>query len=302
MLGWDVGTFEFTSERILALDYTHHVKLKLRTGGSTGKLGRKQCKKLPEGDGLYWAIPKREGKTAVRLPVLYRYRSPVVIEFYTARHRHPDACAVIWLQHLVDEEDTPINIPIWKTENYARLTQNYVTEENLSSMPWKDEVTEIGRLHFRARFKAGMDEAHGKFVTDEDSRETFETWEACKAEGVRSRQVDKELPARIQQLHEKSLVEGRDMLKEAGAEEQEKWLSNGGPQYSGTFGEDPADHIGQDGSKVEDEDSESDSDSDLGVRSYQGDNDTADGTASRPGNGENDDEHKKALERKHRVS
>jgi Ca2+-dependent lipid-binding protein len=61
MLGWDVGTFEFLSDRILALGGTGssrfcNTRLKLRTGGSVGKIPRSSCQKLPEQDGVYWDI------------------------------------------------------------------------------------------------------------------------------------------------------------------------------------------------------------------------------------------------------
>jgi hypothetical protein len=78
LLGWNVGTFEFTSERIFALNYTHGAKLRLRTSGSTGKIPHTQATRLEEGDGYYWDSSKNDGKNDVRLPVKYRYRSPTV--------------------------------------------------------------------------------------------------------------------------------------------------------------------------------------------------------------------------------
>ncbi|KAI9841182.1 MAG: hypothetical protein M1830_007893, partial [Pleopsidium flavum] len=87
MLGWDVGTFEFTSARILALNYHSHAKLKMRTGGSSGSISKTQCRSLAEGDGMFWDITKKDGKNDVRLPVKFRYRSPVVFEFHTAGKR-----------------------------------------------------------------------------------------------------------------------------------------------------------------------------------------------------------------------
>ena len=56
MLGWEVGTFEFLSDRIIALGYSSSAKLKLRTGGSTGKISRTSCHKFDEKDGIYWDI------------------------------------------------------------------------------------------------------------------------------------------------------------------------------------------------------------------------------------------------------
>jgi Ca2+-dependent lipid-binding protein len=249
MLGWDVGTFEFTSDRILAVNYKSAAKLKLRTGGSVGKLGRSDCKPLEEGDGFYWDVSEKEGAHAVRLPVKYRYRSPVVFEFHTAGKRKADAYAVIWLQHLIDNEETPINIPIWQTSSPARLTQNYITEANYENEIGLEDLKEVGRLQFRGRFKAGMDESHETFITDNDSRETYESWEACLAEGVRTRKVDKEMPDVVQQLHEESLTEGRDILQNADEDEKKKWLTKTGTDWSGAFGQDPKAYVDSSGKK-----------------------------------------------------
>lgn len=251
MLGWDVGTFEFASENILALNYHSHAKLKLRTGGSTGIIGKTQCQKLPEGDGMFFDIAKKDGKNNVRLPVKYRYRSPVVFEFHTSGKRGATAYAVIWLHHLVDNEVSAINIPIWTTKNGARLTQNYITEENLRAKetPGLEDLEEIGRLHFRCQFKPGLDEDHEKYVVDNDSRETYETWEACLAEGVRERRVSSELPPTIQELHEKSLTEGRDVLAQADSEERKRWLAKDGQDWSGAFTHDPKAYLDSTGRK-----------------------------------------------------
>lgn len=238
MLGWDVGTFEFTSEKILATGYSSHTKLKMRTGGSTGSIGRAHCEKTEEGDGIFWDISKKDGKNNVRLPVKHRYRSPIIFEFHTKGKRKADAYAVVWLHHLEDNKEEGINIPIWKTDKGMRLTQNYITEENFKEIPDID-VQEVGRLQFRGRFKAGTDEDHEKFVSDNDSRETMETWEACHAEGVRTRGVSKELPPAVKELHEQSLTQGRDVLANADEGEKKKWMSKDGTDWSGAFGEDP---------------------------------------------------------------
>lgn len=287
MLGWDVGTFEFRSERILATGYSHAPKLKLRTGGSTGKISRTHAHKLDEGDGYYYDLTEHDGRNNVRLPVKHRYRSPIVFEFHIANKRKADAYAVIWLQHFIDNEDTDINIPIWTTSCPARLTQNYITEDNCAKEPGLEDLKEVGRLQFRARFKAGTDESHEAFVSDNNSRETYETWEACLTEGVRTRKVEKELPERVQQLHEESLTAGRDILKNADEEEKRKWLAKDGQDWSGAFGDDPKAYLNTKGKKKrepgvdeplhdryhpsdneandDDSDDSSDSSSDLGV-------------------------------------
>ena len=251
MLGWDVGTFEFLSDRILALNYHAHAKLKMRTGGSSGQIGKTQCRALPEGDGVFWDIAKRDGKNNVRLPVKFRFRSPVVFEFHTAGKRDAQAYAMIWLHHLVDNTETNINIPIWTTKNGARLMQNYITEDNIRGreVPGLEDIEEIGRLQFRCQFKAGTDESHEQFVVDNDTRETFETWEACLAEGVREKKVTKELPPKVQELHDQSLTKGRDVLKEADPEERKKWLAKDGQDWSGAFTHDPKAYMDSSGRK-----------------------------------------------------
>lgn len=245
-LGWDVGTFEFTSDRISATGYANNSKLKLRTGGSVGKINRTQCRKTEGGDGVYWDLVRKEGKNNIRLPVKYRYRSPIVFEFHVTGKRGADAYAVIWLHKLEDNKAEEIDIPIWKTDKGMRLTQNYITEENFHDIP-DMEIEEIGRLRFSGRFKAGMDQDHERFVTDNDSRETQETWEACHSEGVRGNIVTKEIPPIVQQLHDQSLTQGRDVLSQADEDEKAKWLDQDGTDWSGAFGQDPAQYVNKGG-------------------------------------------------------
>lgn len=136
MLGWDVGTFQFLSDRIVATDYPHHAKIKMRTGGSIAKIPRHHCHNNTEGSGYYWDVVPTNHRDAPVLPVKYRYRAPVVFEFHLSSKRKADAYAVFWLQHLVDNEPQEIDIPIWRTSAPARLTQNYITEENATkAMP-----------------------------------------------------------------------------------------------------------------------------------------------------------------------
>ena len=264
----------------------------------------------------------------------YRYRSPIVFEFVSAAKRSPDAWAVLWLQTLVDNEDTPIDLPIWWTANSMRLTQNYITEENCHNEVALEDLKEVGRLKFIGRFKAGMDESHAQFIADNDSRETYEMWEACLSEGVRSRTVDNELSNAHKLLHEQSLTEGRDLLMNADEEEKAKWLSKDGLDWSGAFGHDPRAYMDGKGRKKRepgreppihdpyhpssDEDHESDihsqqdqdgSSADLGIQDatnkdsvseMNDQDDNAWGGSSNDRAGETTKQTKHAQERKHR--
>ncbi|KAH8677757.1 hypothetical protein BX600DRAFT_393925 [Xylariales sp. PMI_506] len=263
-LGWDVGTFEFTSDAITST-YTDRskMKLRLRTGGSSATVKREQC--TSEGDSLVWNVNGREKNIRPRLPVRFRYRSPIFFEFHAGGKRHPDCFSAVWLQELNDNEERDFDLPVWRCNNSMRLSQNYITEENFNSIP-DIKIEEVGRLRFRARFKAGTDRDHIRFVSDNDSRETIETWEACFAEGVREERVSSELPPLIQKLHDESLTQGRDVLAAATEEEKKKWLAKDGTDWSAAFGTDPAalmsGHAGQD----EDSENQYESDDDSEPR------------------------------------
>ncbi|XHG01216.1 hypothetical protein AWENTII_004611 [Aspergillus wentii] len=250
MLGWDVGTFEFTSDKITATNLNQRCKIKLRTGGSSGKVTRHLCS--IEESGLSYNIADQALRDKIRLPVKHRYRAPVVFEFHPHGKLGATAYTVLWLQHLVDNEDTELDLPIWSTKNGNRLTQNYITEFNWKAkqVPGLEDLTEIGRLKLRGCFTPGIDESHEQFVVDSNSRETFETWEACIAEGVRTRTVAAEVPEEVEQMHEKSLVDGRDVLKQADPKERKRWLDKQGQDWSGAFGDDPRAYLDSRGRKI----------------------------------------------------
>lgn len=250
MIGWDVGTFKFTSDRITAQNFNHAAKMKLRTGGSSTKIHRERCH--VEGSNMYVDLSDQGFRDSIRLPIKYRYRSPVVFELHTGGKPGAGAAgyAVLWLQHLTDNEDTPIDIPIWSTKNGNRLTQNYITEENWRSKETLTDLREVGRLQLRGIFTPGVDESHERFVIDSDSRESYETWETCVANGVRPQKVSSELPDEVESRHEKSLVESRDVLKQADPNERRRWLDKQGQDWSGAFGHDPRAYTDSRGRKV----------------------------------------------------
>ncbi|KAJ2906907.1 hypothetical protein MKZ38_009770 [Zalerion maritima] len=270
LLGWDVGTFEFKSKTLEAVNFDQppKFKVKLRTGGSSATVKRHYCSKSEIGNGLSFNISGADGQGqgSLRLPVKYRYRSPIFFEFTQSGKFKSEYFASLWMQEIVDNEEQDFEIPIWKCDNGLRLSQNYITIDNHQGIP-DINMEEVGRLKFRGRFKAGMDQDHRKFVCDNDTRETMETWEACYAEGVRDVVVEKEVPETVQKLHEASLTQGRDVLREADENEKQSWLAKNGTDWSGAFGQDPKELIRQrqkDGksSNSEDEYVEEESDGD----------------------------------------
>ncbi|KAI1269430.1 C2 domain-containing protein [Xylariaceae sp. FL1019] len=262
-LGWDVGTFEFLSDKITSTftgSGKGKIKLKMRTGGSSATIKRDAC--TVEGNGVSWAINGIANNPRPRLPVRYRYRSPIFVELALPGHRHVKHFAALWLLELVDNEEQDFDVPIWECDNSTRLSQNYITEGNCSEIP-DMKMQEVGRLRFRGRFKAGTDRDHLRFVSDNDSRETIETWEACFAEGVRQEEVTKEVPPTTQALHEESLTHGRDILATLSPEEKKKWLAKDGTDWTGAFGKDPAELINGERNDTGEDTYGSDSDSDT---------------------------------------
>lgn len=280
----EIGTFEFLSDTIKSINYegSARTKLKLRTGGSSAQVKSDKCAQAEDGS-LAWDVTQTtatkndDGTTSssitsrIRLPVRYRYRSPVFFEFHPSGKRHADAFASIWLQDLIDLEDKDFDIPIWRCNNGLRLSQNYITEANYREVP-DLRIEEIGRLRFRGRFKPGTDRDHLKFVSDNDSRETIESWEACFAEGVRTEHVQGEVPPSIQKMHDASLTQGRDVLAQASEKDKEKWLAKDGTDWTGAFGKDPAEMVGANGDDEDAQDQDDDDDTstesgdvDLGI-------------------------------------
>lgn len=237
-LGWDIGTFEFTSGALTTDSYapSSKVKLRMRTGGSTASIKRHHSS--AQDGGINFNISGEEGSHKLRMPVRHRYRSPIFFEFYPTGKRHADAFAALWLLEVADGEEQEFDIPIWKCDHPLRLSQNYITQDNFSTVPDID-LEQIGRLKFKGRFSPGTDSDHIRFVSDNDSRETIETWEACYAEGVRQQEVETEVPPLTQELHENSLTQGRDVLAQADEKEKQRWLAKDGTDWSGAFGKDP---------------------------------------------------------------
>ncbi|KAH6640712.1 hypothetical protein F5144DRAFT_609655 [Chaetomium tenue] len=273
----EVGTFEFTSDALTTTGYSPspHTKIRMRTGGSSASVKGNVCSRRADDEtGLTWDIsgggdasndehpdeqkkkPKHNKSTRIRLPVRFRYRSPVFFEFHppsnTGLRRKADTFASLWLQDIPDNEEQDFDLPVWRCNNGLRLSQNYITEANVDSVPAL-RVQEVGRLRFRGRFKPGTDRDHLRFVSDNDSRETIETWEACFAEGVRAEDVHPEVPPAVQRLHEESLTHGRDVLAMAPEEEKKRWLAKDGTDWSGAFGEDPAKLVGEGEGEVDGE-------------------------------------------------
>jgi hypothetical protein len=250
LLGWDVGTFEFLSDSIVAtgVDSSQFssMKLKLRTGGSTGKVGRSKAKATD--NGVEWPCKN------LCLPVRHRYMSPVVIEFHSRGVRDKaDAHAVVWLPTVVDNDTLDFKLPIYKSDNAQRLTQNFIVD------PEREEglkVERLGYVEFKGRFKTGLDEEHAKFLSDNDHRENLETYEACVADGLRGGIVKREVGPAVAKLAEDAYGEDPDVDSDSDVENASR-ANKGGRQLQQ---DGPAINTDVDGEVVKEFDPKSDKD------------------------------------------
>ncbi|BFZ57067.1 hypothetical protein PYCC9005_004117 [Savitreella phatthalungensis] len=173
LLGFSAGTFTFTSS-IKVAGNVNTQKLKVRASGAKRNL---------KGAHFHeWELEK----PLSHIPVLYRYLSPVVLEFSSLLK--DKQYAVLWLFKLVDGENTHFELPVYKTDNPDRLTQNVVSQADDHMI-----LEKVGTVAFNAKFSPGIDDTHEAFLDaggfDDQRWRTFQVWKAASECGLRSDEV-----------------------------------------------------------------------------------------------------------------
>ena len=169
LCGWDFGTLEITKPihaKDLAPDLAG-LRLKVQTSVS-------HCKMYTAGsDGPSAWTGKKE--RPVRLAVKKRYAASLVIEF--RKHRAgPDitpAFAVLWLKDIPDDEETPMTLPIWRSDgdNLKRAGSNCL----------EDVGQKVGSLVVSLKFWRGLSDYHRKLASKNASlAEVFEVLSVAK--------------------------------------------------------------------------------------------------------------------------
>jgi hypothetical protein len=94
----------------------------------------------------------------LRLPVYNRYSSSLTFDIgggtSITSGSTPEAIAVLWLQDLVDDEETPIELPVVVGKNIKQLKQNVLNDFTASTHDYRV----VGRIKTIVKLDSGLDE------------------------------------------------------------------------------------------------------------------------------------------------
>merc|ERR1711939_538676 len=93
-------------------------------------------------------------KHRIIAPVRRRYQSPIRLEFFNKGSRKAVAYAIYWLTDLIDNKETALSIPVYKTPMPKQMTQNYIANIEMD----KIKADRVGTIKMTVRFKMGMDD------------------------------------------------------------------------------------------------------------------------------------------------
>ncbi|KAH6666267.1 C2 domain protein [Halenospora varia] len=215
LLGWDIGSLEVLGNKVRAENdvnsYLSGTRITIHSDVGKQSISSSWIEK-GAGETTWNLKSVTEGETTLQkhrilIPVRRRYQSPIKLEFYNKRSRKPIAYAIYWLCDIVDNVETLLTLPVYKTPMPKQMTQNYIPDIQADKL----EAEKIGTIELTVRFKMGMDESHKQWLKTNDDRETFESWQTSVAEGDRTRIVKRETPNAVKELVNAGKVTGPGM-------------------------------------------------------------------------------------------
>ncbi|RDW56363.1 hypothetical protein BP5796_13238 [Coleophoma crateriformis] len=212
LLGWDLGSFEVLGNNLqVENDSTGLLstsRIAIHTDVGKGSISRRWLEKGDHGSSWNLQAVSQDGTTLQRrrilIPVRHRYQTPVRFEFYNKSNRKAIAYAIYWLCDIVDNADTILTLPVYKTPMPKQMTQNYISDIERDQL----KAERVGTIKLTARFKLGMDDSHKQWLKTNDDRETYESWQCSVAEGYRTRIVKRETPGAVKALVDAGKVDG----------------------------------------------------------------------------------------------
>ncbi|KAF7309714.1 Meiotically up-regulated 190 protein [Mycena indigotica] len=153
LIGWDVGTLDIQPSARATDNLPSDVsacKLVLRTLNGKGKLHTHE-------DG--W---QHERGKPVRLAVKRRYAECLLIEFrkHSVGPDSTSAFSVLWMKDIGDDEDSTVNLPVWRSQKRVLQRAQFNTQE-------PKDAERLGTLKLKLRLWPGLSGYH-KSLADHD--------------------------------------------------------------------------------------------------------------------------------------
>lgn len=173
LLGWEYGTLEIkpTVKAIDMPDDLAPLRMKISTSLGRGKLhsrGRNGKVRQHDEGGTMWTS---RGDHPIRLPVKARYASPLIIELRqdATLRDHSPAFAILWLKHIVDNQEQTIRLDVWKGD--LKRAKNNI----LSSYGER-----VGAIELTLTFWSGLSGYHEDYAKgDKNLLNVMEVLDVC---------------------------------------------------------------------------------------------------------------------------
>ncbi|KAL1405327.1 hypothetical protein Q8F55_008956 [Vanrija albida] len=237
MRGWDTGTLVVSNAR-LTIDTAKFEKLdvretslKLITAELTETMSKRQSA-VQGGDTVVWDLEQ------VHLPIYHRYQASVIFEFGNTGLRslfglrQPGAFSVFWLQDIVDDTPTDIELPVIVSNHTKCLKWNYINDET----PKHHEYEVIGKLKVRMEYSSGLDNSHEKLRLGQSRRHALEAWDLIEGQEIQAQRqatfmddgkIDRTEKKEMKRAHKRQLESRGRGMAQLRAYRTAKWMTNG---------------------------------------------------------------------------
>ncbi|KAI0074714.1 hypothetical protein K474DRAFT_1665159 [Panus rudis PR-1116 ss-1] len=185
MLGWDTGTVEvagpITIEPISSFTEGFHTKkLELSTTEDSYKVPTSAAD-VQEGGKVIWNIATSE-EEKIRLPVYNRYSSAVVFEIGSGGigplGADSDYVALLWLKDVVDDEETPVRVPVLRSKDLKQVRQNYINEQTAKT----HQYDIVGWLTCTIVLDSGLDPDHADHQETRPEKHRYEAYDRVEGQ------------------------------------------------------------------------------------------------------------------------
>jgi len=208
MLGWDTGTVEVVGDVSIEAVGDHDFKTK-KLSFSTTEHEYKAPSKVArvEGSGrITWDLPE----DVVRLPVYNRYASALLFEIGSGGPgfigQDSDYIAMVWLQDVLDNEETSVRVPVIKSSKLEIVRQNYINDQTAKTH--KYDV--VGYLTCKVIIDSGLDGDHSDKQKSREEKHRYEAYDRVDGQ------------AQLAEKNAHAFDDGKIDKKEAKALEAEK--------------------------------------------------------------------------------